>query len=290
MNLEMSTSDMLKYHEILQKKAEVARKTGKQTMLDAVLKRIDAIEIIIDAAFMYTMKESAPQIAQLIDVKMIDIDALKFVLGPSKILALPMQGEINFNVVEEEETFSNTATLKGSLEQILSRNFTSRIPEAIAKYRELTGSKEPDAVVWIKIKESLDDHRLIPGWDRSITHKLINNGPIVAFHAIKKHVPDWSDLDVCIALDDATQRTVKRIPEKKESEKMNNRTFSIMNSFPKNIREYLDDEPTAQVIKSYIGLEDKTRMGQYMATLANVIAPSTRAKILTRKEYVEKGY
>ena len=291
MDLKMSISDMLKYRDILQEKAEVARAQGKTTILNAVLQRIDAIMVVIDAAFMYTITENAPKLVKFIDVKMFDPEALKLVL-PGMRKDLPMQGTIQFEVVEELSNGgeSTPSSLKGQLQAIVERNFVSKIPQAIAKYRELTGSKEPDSIAWIKIKEILDDKRIIAGWDSYITGKLVNQGPIAAFYAIKKHLNDWSDMDISILMNDAAKRTAGRIPNEEDSKKLNNRTFGIMDKFPANIRDYLNDPTTVDVIKTYAKIDDRTRMGQHLAQLSQVIAPSKRAAILTRKEYVEKGY
>ncbi len=287
----MSISDMLKYHDILAQKVEVARKSGKQKMLSAVLARIDAIEILIDAAFMYTAKEAMPQIATLIDVNMLDRDALSFILGPSKAGLIPQHGMLTLKFDDEvEEANHEPATLKEEMAEILRKNFVGRIPDAVKRYRELTGCKEPDSIIWMKIKDILSDKPLIAGWDRSITAKLINNGPVVAFYAIKKHLSNWSDIDVAIIMNDAAKRTSKSIPEEKKSKEMDTRTFKILDKFPEGIRDYLADEQTIETIKTYVGLEEKSQIGRHMAELAKIVAPSTRAKILTRKEYIEKGY
>lgn len=291
MDLKMSISDMLKYRDILQEKANIARAEGKTTILRAVLQRIDAIMVVIDAAFVFTITEEAPKLVQFIDVKMFDPDVLKLVLPGMSQKQLPLQGVIKFELEEEvTEHESSEITLKGKLHKILERNFVANIPEAISKYRELTGSKEPDSIVWIKIKEILSDKKLIAGWDRAITGKLVNNGPIAAFYSIKKHLKDWSDMDIAIAMNDAAKRTASLIPNENESEKLGIRTSTILDKFPENIREYLLDPTTVELIKTYAKIDDKTRMGQHLSQLGQYIAPSKRAKILTRKEYVEKGY
>lgn len=284
---------MFKYRDVLQEKANAARNEGKTSLLNAILKRIDAIMVIIDAAFMYTVNKEAPTLVQFIDAKMFDPDALRIVLPQYKNLQLPQQGKINFSIVEEVVEDSGTQMplgLKEQMQKILERNFVSKIPEAVAKYKELTNSNEPDSIVWIKIKDMLEDKRLIVGWDRAITGKLINRGPIEAFYSIKKHLKDWSDMDICIVLEDATKRTAKHIPVETESEKILNRSFGIMEKFQSNIRDFLNDQPTLEAIKQYAGIEDKTKAGQHMAQLAQFLVPSKRAKILTRKEYIEKGY
>ena len=291
MDLKMSISDMLKYRDILQEKANAARAEGKTTLLKAVLQRIDAIMVVIDAAFLFTIKEEAPKLVKFIDVKMFDQDALRLVLPRMAQKALPLQGVIKFEVAEEvEEAKESPETLKGKLEKILERNFVSKIPEAVKVYREQTSSKEPDSIIWIKIKEMLKDKRLIAGWDRAITGKLVNNGPVAAFYSIKKHLGEWSDMDIAILMNDAANRTAASIPNENESKKMNNRTFTIMDKFSDNIRDYLNDPLTVEIIKGYAKVDSKTQIGQHLANLGQYIVPSKRAKILTRKEYVEKGY
>jgi hypothetical protein len=291
MDLNMSISDMLKYREILAQKVEAARNSGNQKMLSAILKRIDAIDILIDAAFMHTAKEAMPQIATLIDVNMLDREALTFVLGPNKSGLIPQHGMLRLKFDDETEEVSHEpTTLKEEMAEILRKNFVGRIPDAVKRYRELTGCNQPDSIVWMKIKDILSDKPLIAGWDRSITAKLINNGPVVAFYSIKKHLTDWSDMDIAIVMNDAAKRTSKSIPEEKKSKEMDTRTFGILDKFPQGIRDYLADEQTIDAIKTYAGLKEKSQIGRHMAELAKIVAPSTRAKILTRKEYIEKGY
>lgn len=291
--LPMTISDMLKYRDILQEKADYARNTGKQSMLDAVLKRIDAIMVFIDAAFMMTINEKMPSLMQFVDIKMFDHDALKAVLPQNKYKALPIQGVINFSIVDEAQSTTEgmtPLTLKGAMQEILKRNFVEEIPKAVKTYRQMTNSKEPDSIVWIKIKELLSDNRLILGWDRVIASKLVKEGPIPAFYAIKKHLKDWSDIDISIMIDDATQKAVLQVKDKDEAHELNKNTFNALEGFKDNIREYLKDDDVLKTIKSYTGIDDKTRIGQHLASMSDFLVPSKRAKILTRKEYIEKGY
>ena len=288
----MSVTDMLKYHDMLSVKAEEARKSGRQNVLDSVLKRMDAIWVMIDAAFLYTTKEAMPQIAQLIDVKLFDFDLLKLVLGPAKFKNLPVQGKINFEVVEETQETSRVprTNLAESLAEILKRNFVEQIPLAIRKYREVTGSKEPDSIAWINIRNTLGDVKMMNNWDRVITNKLISAGPVVAFQSVKKHLMNWSDMDIAILIDDATQRAAKLVPTEEEKQTLNNRTFNVLDSFRKSVRDYVNDDVSVSALKSLEPIEDKTRVGQRMSEIAKYLSPSTRVQMLARKEYIEKGY
>lgn len=284
-DLNMSIGEMLKYREILSEKADKARQSGNQRMLNPTMMRMDQIDMLIDIAFQSTVMSHQPFLAKMIDINMFDRDALKSILEPARLLGLPTQGYLNFQAVEDVvDQQPDENKLTSELIEMLKRNFTSRINDAVSRYREVTGTKEPDAKVWIKIKDLVANNTLVRNWDKVICNKVIEEGPVTGFFMAKKHLPNWSDIDLAILIDNAVMRATEDSVERRK------RVIGIMEAAPKDVPLYLQSASTVGAIEAYEKLKGKKEIGQRIAIITKMIAPSKRAELLSKKEYVEKGY
>lgn len=284
-DLNMSIGEMLKYREILSEKADKARQSGNTRMLNPTLMRMDQIDMLIDIAFQSTVMSHQPFLAKMIDINMFDRDALKSILEPARLLGLPTQGCLNFQAVEDVvDQQPDENRLTSELVEMLKRNFTGRINDAVSRYREVTGTKEPDAKVWIKIKDLVASNTLVRNWDKVICNKVIEEGPVTGFFMAKKHLPNWSDVDLALLIDNAVMRATEDSVERRE------KALKIMEDAPGYISLYMRDKEALGAIEAYEKLHDPTEVGQRMSAITRMIAPSKRARLLSKKEYVEKGY
>ena len=254
-------------------------------MLNPTMMRMDQIDMLIDIAFQSTVMSHQPFLAKMIDINMFDRDALKSILEPARLLGLPTQGYLNFQAVEDVvDQQPDENKLTSELIEMLKRNFTSRINDAVSRYREVTGTKEPDAKVWIKIKDLVANNTLVRNWDKVICNKVIEEGPVTGFFMAKKHLPNWSDIDLAILIDNAVMRATEDSVERRK------RVIGIMEAAPKDVPLYLQSASTVGAIEAYEKLKGKKEIGQRIAIITKMIAPSKRAELLSKKEYVEKGY
>ena len=283
---------MFKYREILQSKAEIARSSGNQNRLNALLSRIDAIDMVIDSALIATLTVAAPFVAKAIDSRMFDRPTLELVIGKTAMKGLPSQGTIDFVVVDEETTESTPSreTLENSLRELLKRNITTKIDEAVKLYNEFTGENLPNAKAWIKVKELMHDNRILGMWDKSILGSLISFGPIVAFTRIKKHLTHWDDVDIALLLNDAVERASRMKETEEEALRTREKAYEIFEDSVMNVREYVHDKHSINAICGIEKLDGKTAIGRRFKQIFDVTSPTVRTKILGRKEYIEKGY
>ena len=289
-NLQMNISEMLKYREILEKKRDESRVSGRQPMLSATLKRIDLIDMMLDAALLNTLGEAQSYLLRTVDTNMFDVIALQGVIGPIRFKSLPSQGMLNFEVVEEVTEESKHESIKSELKEILKRNFVQNIPAAVDKYRELTGSKSPNSKVWIEVKEMLPENNLIGGWDRILCKNVIEKGGVYTFCQVKKHLQDWDDVDIAILLNDAVVKAASQQESEKKMEAYKHRAMGVLELGPNNIKDFLEDQITISAVKGFEGVQDIKTVKRRVHQITNVLAPSKRAEILKRREYVEKGY
>lgn len=288
-DLSMSIGEILKYREILSEKVEKARKSGNMTTLNPTLVRMDQIDMLIDIAFQSTVMKHQPYLEKLIDIRMFDREALKSILSPARYLQLPTQGILNFTAVEDvsgESVSGNTkeAKLTAELVELLKRSFTKRIDDSVVKYREETGSKEPNAKVWIKIKDLVAENTLVRNWDKVICDKIIEEGPVMGFFMAKKHLPTWNDVDIALLVDNAVMRSTDGNPARRE------RVIGILEAAPGDVKGYMNSEASLKALLDNENLQDKKLLGRRIAEITRICAPSKRAEVLSKKEYVEKGY
>lgn len=288
-NFRMSISEMFKYREILEKKRDDARMSGRQEQLTSTLMRIDFIDMMLDAALMATIGEAQPFLLKVIDSSMFDASALKTIMEPSRLKALPVQGSLNFEIVEEAHVVNQDEELKNAMKEILRRNFVQEIPRAVEKYRELTGSKEPDAKVWIKIKEMMTDNSLIGGWDRILCNNVIEKGSIFTFCQVKKHMKNWKDIDIAILINDAVEKACRQQASEKEAKEKLERSMGVLELSPQNAKDYIEDGLSVPVLIGCEGIDSKMA-ARRIHQIANILSPSKRSEIIKRKEYVERGY
>lgn len=292
MEFKLNIDQMFKYREILQSKAEIARSSGNQNRLNALLSRIDAIDMVIDSALIATLTVAAPFVAKAIDSRMFDRPTLELVIGKTAMKGLPSQGTIDFVVVDEETTESTPSreTLENSLRELLKRNITTKIDEAVKLYNEFTGENLPNAKAWIKVKELMHDNRILGMWDKSILGSLISFGPIVAFTRIKKHLTHWDDVDIALLLNDAVERASRMKETEEEALRTREKAYEIFEDSVMNVREYVHDKHSINAICGIEKLDGKTAIGRRFKQIFDVTSPTVRTKILGRKEYIEKGY
>lgn len=292
MEFKLNIDQMFKYREILQSKAEIARSSGNQNRLNALLSRIDAIDMVIDSALIATLTVAAPFVAKAIDSRMFDRPTLELVIGKTAMKGLPSQGTIDFVVVDEEATESTPSreTLENSLRELLKRNITTKIDEAVKLYNEFTGENLPNAKAWIKVKELMHDNRILGMWDKSILGSLISFGPIVAFTRIKKHLTHWDDVDIALLLNDAVERASRMKETEEEALRTREKAYEIFEDSVMNVREYVHDKHSINAICGIEKLDGKTAIGRRFKQIFDVTSPTVRTKILGRKEYIEKGY
>lgn len=288
-NFRMSISEMFKYREILEKKRDEARLAGRSQQLTSTLMRIDFIDMMLDAALMATIGEAQPFLLKVIDSSMFDTSALGLIVEPKRLKALPIQGSLNFEIVDENNVEVANEELKNAMKEILRKNFVQEIPRAVEKYRELTGSKKPNSKIWIEIKDLLYENSLISGWDRVLCNSIAEKGSIYAFCQVKKHMKNWEDIDIAILINDAVEKACKKRNEDKEIKSKFERSISVLELSPNNIKDYINDGISLSILSNCEGV-DQNFAKKRISQIANIVSPSRREQVIKRKEYVEKGY
>lgn len=291
--LSLSVDQMLRYHEILDNEMEIARSGGHSTKLEAIMKRRTAIQMMIDTALFNTIEEKAPELK--IDMNMFDMKALALVLPGVNLKALGQQVTIEFTESEDvTPTPAHNGDLRSQLYELLKNNFVQKIPEAIQLFNASTGKNLKPADAWKEIKLLVSEIPHFKVWDGSIATKMRNEGPIMAYVAVKKHLKDWSDFDISRVVEDAIKNTIAHpktpFTEAKELDNL------LSNPFPRNqIKAWASNPCISEVVKSYIAENADNNNSRSIAEyVIAVMDPSKRDKIEKgtggRKPYVEKGY
>jgi len=303
----MTPTELLALRMVMNEKLTIARDGGQQKKVDTILKRIDTIDMMLDTILFDDLEATLPTLK--IDIDMFTPAEIKAIIpgwDASRAL-MPGQTTIDFEVVEEvvklitedEPKPGVRVAVEGEdivtqLSDILKKNFVSEIPKAVERYREITGCKDPDGVVWVKISKLLSDNRLIPIWHGSVRNVLLEKGSVPAFWNVKKHLKGWSDLDIAIVVNNAAMAGLETVAASKY-ESTRYALDAQLESAPLAIKALAVDHEIIDIIRQYLGLPlgKKVPNGDLiksLTTITDFCAPSKRADIVKRPKYVEMGY
>ena len=106
----------------------------------------------------------------------------------------------------------------------------------------------------------------------------------MGFFMAKKHLPTWNDVDIALLVDNAVMRSTDGNPARRE------RVIGILEAAPGDVKGYMNSEASLKALLDNENLQDKKLLGRRIAEITRICAPSKRAEVLSKKEYIEKGY
>lgn len=310
-NPVMTPTELMELRKVLKEKHSIAVHAGHVKKAIATLKRVDIIDMMLDSILMSDIETVMPVLR--IDLNMFTVKEIQTLLPNFDASKALMSGEstmeidfqmaediVKSEVVEDEPTPGVQAPaaeddIVEKLLEIMKRDFIAQIPAAIGAFREATKSTKPDGLLWLEVAKLLEGkHRHIPIWNSRLRHTLIEDGVVSAFCQVKKHLKDWRDIDVAILLQNAVESSLTDVAQAKYAE-TEMRIKNALENGPSLVKFYAEKPLTVDLVKAYLGIpfEKKAQANDLMkaiTTITSFCAPSKRAAISKRKEYVEMGY
>ncbi len=284
-NLNMTVTEMLQFHDLLEKKLERTTASKQRLFIE---QQIELVFGMLSGALFMTASVAMPQINRTLSAAKIDKELLSIVIGENRMLAfsniVDKQTDIQFELVREIEEPCYETELKKRIYPLVSRNFVKNIPNAVDLYRELTNSKLPVSKCWIEIKKMFPDNLHFSFWGKHLSSTIVEDGPIKTFIEVKKNLSGWSDMDIAIIIQDAIDSYTSSASKEKVEAIMDD----IKHKY--TVKEYLFGDKNVELLKELEGISDTTVTGRRIAQIFSVINPERRNDLLKRKEYVESGY
>ncbi len=282
----MNMDHMFKYREILVAKSELARQCGNQRQLNALLKSITAIDVMLESALMATVDKCMPEIKFNLD--MFDSTSLQFLMPNVNIALLPKDTQVTLKFDSEDETLPNgdeKASTVSIIEGLLKSNFTSNIETAVNLYIEKIDASASLAEAWLSIVALFPEREVFKVWHNYLTSIFRTQGPIVAFASAKKHLKQWDDLEVAKFIGKLIEDRIATEPYSIANELQN-----AMNPTQAQIYGYIEDKKISSLIDK-MNLENIKSKQEFVHRVVAYCNPSKREQIeKRRKNYVEKGY
>lgn len=279
--LKMTVQEMLEFHKLLERKLG---RIKSNTQAEFVEKQMTVIWGMLSAALFKTAEELMPTVTNVLMAQDIDRKLLAEIVGIDRVNALPTRGTLELKF-EEIEDVSESNELKSKLELLVQKSFAKNIPEAVRIYKEKTGSTKPNGICWLEIRKMFPDNYPFKMWDKHITTQLVNDGPISAFFSVKKHLKDWDDADIAIVMNNAIES--RKADDTSVVDRVDT-TLGLCTS-RMYVKGYLEEKPLIEMLKGFEPVPDHL-IGKRVKEILNICNPEERAKILSKKEYVEKGY
>ena len=205
-NFVMSIAELIEFHKILESK--LAR-TSTEKEKTGVTKQMDVVWALLSGALYATVNEALPVLTQALNASWIDRESLALVVGEERVKAIPQQGIIPFQAVEDAVIVEEENSPELSLEEKLKKEVSSLLKTAavrnipvIAKiYKDITGESIPEVRAFIKaVGETPEQKYVFKLWAMYLAKCILTEGIVKAFVETKKYVPMWSDLDVAVLL------------------------------------------------------------------------------------------
>ena len=305
----MDIKDVMKYRDQLEIRIAAETNTNKRNKL---IENKDVIDMVIDEAAFATLLAVAPEFKALTG-RDFNTDILKLALPQARNVTDDTQIEIEYTTEEQPSKTKKIVVKKGDIpvatkanymeviQEMLSRKFTERMPDAIKLYIEHAGRENlMPADAWTEIRDMITDSPIMPTWDKHISVQCRAKGPVFAFKSVAKHVPEFGDTEISRIVEDSLKRT---IADPKTEASVRSDLERILGKRNDGLvsQLYKQDEDCIFAVKQMLGFEatdilkpeDLKKVERTIGRIVTVMSPETRTLIERgqgRKPYVEKGY